>query len=217
MSLLSKWVLGRMGRLRAHPLEGRESPSRIELPPPDVAAGLPLMQALARRRAGREFGTAPLSMVQLSELLWAADGINRPDVHEHTVPSAMNAQELDIYVALADGLFRYDAERHALELVAVSDARAVTGLQGFVDTAPLDLVYVADYARMKLIPSARRDVYAAVCAGASAQNVYLYCASAGLETVVRGLFDERALSEALLLRRDQHILLTQTVGFPKAS
>lgn len=211
MSLVSKWFLGQMGRLRAVPLSG-PAEARVMLPAPDKQGGMPLMQALARRRSERTFGSAPLSPQQLSELLWAADGINRPEIHEHTVPSAMNAQEISIYVALAEGLYRYDAEHHALELVAATDARRVTGLQDFVDTAPLDLVYVADHHRMLMIPEARRDVYAAACTGAVVQNVYLYCASAGLATVVRGLFDARALAGALGLGSHQHIVLTQTVG-----
>lgn len=213
MSLVSKWLRGQMGRLRARPLSG-PAESTIVLPPPDQSGGMPLMLALSRRRSGREFAEQPLSLQQLSDLLWAADGINRPEIHEHTAPSAMNVQEIDIHVALASGLYRYDAERHLLDLVASADARAVTGLQDFVDSAPVDLVYVADFGRMKLIPERRRAEYAAVCAGAITQNVYLYCASAGLATVVRGLFDEPALASALGLEPHQHIVLAQTVGHP---
>lgn len=170
------------------------------------------MQALARRRSQREFAATSLTPQQLSELLWAADGINRPELHEHTAPSAMNAQEIDIYVALAEGLYRYDAERHVLELVASTDARKLTGLQDFVDSAPVDLVYVANHERMRLIPQPKRDVYAAACSGAIAQNVYLYCASAGLASVVRGLFDAASLGAALGLSEHQTIVLSQTVG-----
>lgn len=213
MSLVSKWILGQLGRLRGLPPSG-PSESRITLPPPNREGGMPLMQALARRHSERDFANAPISRQQLSDLLWAADGINRPQIHEHTAPSAMNAQEIDVYVALSDGLYRYDAAHHALDLVAATDARRVTGLQDFVDTAPADLVYVADHDRMKLIPERRRNVYAAACAGAIAQNVYLYCASAGLVTVVRGLFDASALGTALGLAPSQHIVLTQTVGHP---
>lgn len=211
MSLVSKWFLGKLGRLHAVPLDEASRPS-IALPSPILEGGMPLMQALALRHSEREFAPTPLTQQQLSELLWAADGINRPEVHEHTAPSAMNAQEIVTYVALASGLYRYDAERHALHLVASVDARKVTGLQDFVDTAPVDLVYVADYRRMGLIPEGRRLSYASVCAGAIAQNVYLYCASTGLATVVRGLFDEPALGEALGLQEHERVILTQTVG-----
>lgn len=211
MSLIRKWILGQMGRLRAIPVSGHAE-GRVILPAPDMAGGLPLMQALALRHSEREFSDVALSTQELSDLLWTADGINRPDILERTAPSAMNAQEIDVYVALAEGLYRYDAPHHALDLVAATDARRVTGLQDFVDAAPLDLVYVADYGRMHLIPAARRLEYAAVCVGAIAQNVYLYCASSGLATVVRGLFDEKALALSLGLAADQHIILTQTVG-----
>lgn len=213
MGLVRKWFLGQMGRLRAIPVSG-PADARITLPAPDTQGGMPLMRALARRRSERDFSSTPLDPQQLSDLLWAADGINRPEIHEHTAPSAMNAQEIVIYVAMAEGLYRYDPEGHALELVAATDARRVTGLQDFVDTAPLDLVYVADHHRMRTIPEARRDIYAAVCAGAITQNVYLYCASAGLATVVRGLFDAKALALALGLAPHQDIVLTQTVGVP---
>jgi SagB-type dehydrogenase family enzyme len=214
MSLVSKWFLGRLGQLHAIPLSG-PAPECVTLPAPNRVGGMPLMQALALRHSGREFATTPLSQQQLSDLLWAADGINRPEIQEHTAPSAMNAQEIDIYVALSEGLFRYEARRHVLELVASSDARSVTGLQDFVDVAPLDLVYVADHDRMRFIPERSRTSYAAVCAGAIAQNVYLYCASARLATVVRGLFDEAALGTALGLSAHQKIVLTQTVGSPR--
>lgn len=211
MSLIGKWLLGQMGRLRPVVASG-DAEARITLLPPDRLGGMPLMQALARRHSEREFGSAPLAPQQLSDLLWAADGINRPEIHERTAPSAMNAQEIVIYIALAAGLYRYDAEHHLLELVAAIDARRVTGLQDFVDTAPLDLVYVADHHRMRTIPEQRRPEYAAICAGAIAQNVYLYCASAGLATVVRGLFDAGALATALALAPHEHVVLTQTVG-----
>lgn len=215
MSLVSKWVLGRLGLMRALEATG-DSADRVALPAPDRTGGMPLMQALALRRSGREFEQSPLSLQELANLLWAADGINRPDIGEHTAPSAMNAQEIDVYVAIAEGLYRYDCVAHALELVAHSDARRVTGLQEFVDVAPLDLVYVADHSRMRLIPENRRVEYAAICAGAIAQNVYLYCASTGLATVVRGLFDAAPLGAALGLGPHQHIVLTQTVGRPSA-
>jgi SagB-type dehydrogenase family enzyme len=213
MSLVSKWFLGKLGRLRAVELVGPAC-ERVALPPPNKSGGMSLLQALALRHSQRAFRPQPLAAQQLSDLLWAADGINRPEVLEHTAPSAMNAQEIVIYVAQAEGLYRYDAAHHALELVAQADARNVTGLQDFVDSAPLDLVYVADEQRMHLIPASRRLHYAAVCTGAIAQNVYLYCASVGLATVVRGLFDESALAAALGLGAHEKIVLTQTVGWP---
>ena len=92
--------------------------------------------------------------------------------------------------------------------------RRVTGYQDFVDSAPLDLVFVADHARMKLVPAAQREAFAFTAAGAMAQNVYLYCASAGLAAVIRAWFDHRALAAAMGLGADQQLLLAQTVGAP---
>jgi SagB-type dehydrogenase family enzyme len=153
-----------------------------------------------------------LPLQTLSDLLWAAAGINRPELGGRTAPSAMNSQEVQLYVALPQGLFRYDPTAHALQLEVASDVRRVTGYQDFVDTAPLDLIYVADHARMKLVAAAQREAYAFAAAGAMAQNVYLYCASAGLATVIRAWFDRHALSQAMGLESDQQLLLAQTVG-----
>jgi SagB-type dehydrogenase family enzyme len=140
--------------------------------------------------------------------------VNRPG-GGRTAPSAINAQEIDVYVALPAGAYRYDAKAHRLQLVAASDLRRVTGYQDFVDEAPLDLIYVADHARMRMIPVAQRESYASAAAGAIAQNVYLYAASNGLATVIRAWIDRTAVADALGLSHDQQVLLSQTVGYPK--
>jgi len=214
MSTLTKLALGAMGRLRPRPLSGDARP-RIKLPAPDKRGGLPLMQALAKRHSSREFARKPLPLPVLSGLLWAAFGVNRRG-GGRTAPSAIDAQEIDVYVALPDGAYLYDAASHSLQLVAASDLRRVTGYQDFVDEAPLDLVYVADHARMKLVPAASRESYASAAAGAIAQNVYLYAASNGLATVIRAWIDRAAIADALGLTHDQQVLLSQTVGYPKA-
>lgn len=211
MSALAKLVLGTMGKLRPRPAQGDGARS-IELPPPVREGGLPLMQALAQRRSGREFAPTELPLPLLSNLLWAAWGVNRADGHR-TAPSAINAQEIDLYVALPHGAYLYDAAAHALERVAASDLRRVTGYQDFVDEAPLDLVYVADHARMRMVPAAQRESYASVAAGAIAQNVYLFAAGNGLVTVIRAWIDRSAIADALGLTHDQQVLLSQTVGF----
>lgn len=213
MSTLTKLVLGAMGRLRPEPAKGSAA-SSIALPPPELHGGLPLMEALARRHSSREFKPDALPPLVLSALLWAAYGINRAD-GGRTAPSALNAQEIDIYITLPVGAYRYDAAAHALNLAAAGDVRRVTGYQDFVDEAPLDLVYVADHARMGAVPVAQRALYASTAAGAIAQNVYLYCASAGLATVIRAWLDRDAIAEALGLPHDQQVLLGQTVGYPK--
>ncbi len=211
MNLLTKMALGMLGQLHGQPASGTVL-GELALPPAQTTGGLPLMQALQRRQSGREFRPDALSPQQLSDLLWAAAGINRSEHGGRTAPSAMNAQEVDLYLALPQGLYRYEPQRHVLLLVKAEDVRRVTGYQDFVDNAPLDLVFVADHSRMKLVPAAARESYASVAAGAMAQNVYLYCASAGLVTVVRAWFDRTALTQAMGLTPDQQVLLPQTVG-----
>jgi len=213
MNTLTKLALGLMGQLRPLPVLDEGAPT-IELPTPRTEGGKPLMQALRLRRSQREFATQALPRQTLSDLLWAAAGINRPKLDGRTAPSAMHAQEVHLYVALPEGLYLYEPAAHRLRQARASDVRRVTGYQDFVDTAPLDLIYVADHARMKLVPADRREAYAFAAAGAMAQNVYLFCASAGLATVIRGWFDGHALTQAMQLPPDQHLLLAQTVGRP---
>ncbi len=187
----------------------------ISLPSPQTDGGKPLMQALKDRHTTREFSAEKLSPQMLSNLLWAAFGINRPDTGKRTAPSAMNWQEIDIYVATADGLYVYDAKGNKLDPVLADDVRGATGMQPFVKDAPLDLVYVADLAKTGKSSAEDKNFYTAADAGFIAQNVYLFCASEGLAVVVRGNVDRAALAKVMKLRPDQKILLGQTVGYPK--
>ena len=216
MNTLTKMALGLIGQLKAQPAVG-DAAGTTYLPAANITGGLPLMQALAQRQSLREFEPTALPLQMLSDLLWAAAGINRPELGGRTTPSAMNAQELDVYAALPTGLYRYVAKTQTLHLVSASDVRRVTGYQDFVDNAPLDLVFVADYSHMKLVPASQRLSYASVAAGAMAQNVYLYCASAGLATVIRAWLDRDALAKAMGLNNEQQVLLSQTVGWPKGA
>lgn len=216
MNTLTKMAQGLIGQLKPLPAIGT-SIKTTQLPPPDKEGGLPLMQTLARRQSGRAFDPAPLEPQTLSNLLWAAGGVNRDKLGGRTTPSAMNSQEVMVYLALPEGLYCYDAPTHALHLISATDVRRVTGYQDFVDNAPLDLVFVADFARMKLVPAAQRAAFASAAAGAMAQNVYLFCASAGLATVIRAWLDRDALAHAMGLNTDQQVLLSQTVGKPKAA
>src|SRR5512137_85701 len=187
----------------------------IALPPPQTIGTVSLMQALRLRRSTREFSSRPLAPDVLSTLLWSAFGVNRPDSGGRTAPSAHNWQEIEVFVALGDGAYRYDAREHVLRLVAAGDLRAATGVQDFVAAAPVNLVYVADFGKMGDASAEDRTFYASADAGFVAQNVYLYCATAGLACVVRGLIDRRKLAPALRLRIDQRIVLAQTVGYAK--
>lgn len=211
MNALTKLALGLIGQLKPLPPVGDAMPLRVLLPP-SLSGGMPLMSALSSRQSVREFSPEPLPEQVLSGLLWAAGGINRHDLDGRTAPSAMNAKEVLLYVAMPQGLCLYEPKPHTLRLVVASDVRRVTSSQDFVDTAPLDLVFVADHARTRLVPAAQREAYAHATAGAMAQNVYLYCASEGLATVIRAWFDRDALARAVGLQADHQLLLSQTVG-----
>jgi len=187
----------------------------VQLLEPQMDSGRPLMQVLKDRRSSRAFSTEKLPMQVLSNMLWAAFGVNRPDSGKRTAPSASNRQEIDIYVATADGLYLYDAKAHALEPVLAEDIRAVTGRQPFVQEAPVNLIYVADFSRMGKATDDKKVFYSAADTGFISQNVYLYCASEGLATVVRGLIDKPALTKVMKLRPDQRVILAQSVGYPK--
>jgi len=186
----------------------------VKLPPPQTAGGRPLMQVLNERKSAREFGPGTLSPQALSNLLWAAFGINRPD-GRRTAPSAMNWQEVDIYVATAEGVYVYDAKANALNPVVSGDFRAATGTQSFVKGAAINLVYVADFSRAGAQANPDAEMYAAADVGFIAENVYLYCASEGLATVVRASIDKPALAKTLNLQRNQKVILAQSVGYPK--
>jgi SagB-type dehydrogenase family enzyme len=211
MSTLTKLALGMMGRLRPEPPQGHAATS-IALPSPDKTGGLPLMEALSKRHSARDFSPDELPLPVLSNLLWAAFGVNRIE-GGRTAPSALNAQEVDVFVALPSGGYRYDAATHTLRLTAASDLRRVTGYQDFVDEAPLDLVFVADHSRLSMVPVENRTLFAYAAAGAISQNVYLFAASNNLSTVIRAWIDRAAIADALGLAHDQQVLLSQTVGY----
>jgi SagB-type dehydrogenase family enzyme len=186
----------------------------IKLPVPQLDRGKPLMQALADRKSARSFSMKKLPVGILSNMLWAAYGVNRPESGHRTSPSAMNWQEIDIYVATSEGLYRYNAKEHSLDPVLNKDIRSFTGKQPFVSEAPVNLIYVADYSRMGGATAEEMVFYSAADTGFISQNVYLYCASEGLATVVRGLIDRDALADIMKLRSNQKIILAQTVGYP---
>ena len=181
---------------------------------PRMSGGKPVMQALKERKSTRDFKADSLSEQQMSDLLWAAFGMNRPEIDHRTAPSAQNVQDVDIYAATVDGLFLYEAKPHSLKKVSDKDLRPLTSGQPFAKIAPVQLVYVSDYARMAKVKPEQRDLYAGVDTGCIVQNVYLFCASEGLASVVHEL-DRDPLAKAMNLRPDQHIVVAQTVGFPK--
>lgn len=187
----------------------------IELPKPEMTGGMPLQQALKERHSTREFAPDSLPLPVLSNLLWAAAGINRPEEGKRTAPSAMNWQEVDVYVAGATGLYLYDPAGNALNPISADDIREKTGGQPFVKEAPINLIYVSDMAKMDRVPDSVKERYIAVDAAFMAENVYLFCASAGLAVVVRGSVDHDVLAPIMKLRPGQRVVLAQTIGYPK--
>ena len=186
----------------------------ILLPQPQTDGGKPFMRALEERRTVREFKADKLPAQVLGDVLWAGFGINRSGTGNRTAPSAMNSQEVDLYVALAEGLYRYEAKPHRLQPVSGEDVRTRTTGQAELKAAPVVLIFVADLSRLAKAKPESRQFYSAFDAGCISENIYLYCASAGLGTVVHEL--ERApLAAAMKLNPEQQIILAQAVGYPR--
>ena len=187
----------------------------IKLPAPVMEGGKPLMDVLKLRYSTREYAPDRLPPQTLANLLWAAWGINRPD-GRRTAPSASNRQEIDIYLTLPEGAFVWDAKANVLNPVVGDDLRAATGSQPFPATAALNLVYVADLAKAgRSTTDPQQMLNIGADAGFIAENVYLFCASEGLASVVRAMVPKEALAKSLKLRDTQVIVLAQTVGHPK--
>ena len=185
------------------------------LPRPSPGDSGSLMSALKNRKSTRSFSKKPLSRQVLSDLLWAAFGVNRPDSGKRTAPSPMNVQEIEIYAVTADGLYLYDARFHQLILLSDEDIRSLCGTQGFVAHAPLNLIYVADFSKLGDREDDKKMFYSAADAAFISQNVYLFCAVSGLGTVVRDWIDRPPLAAKISLRKEQRIILAQTIGYPK--
>ncbi len=179
----------------------------IKLPAPKIDGGMPLMQALNKRQTSRSFSFKELDKQTLSNLLWAANGFNRSD--KRTAPTASNRQELEIYAVMASGSYWYDAKNNTLVQKVKGDIRAVTGKNEFVGGAPLNIIIIADTEKQ-----ANKE-YHYIDAGYISQNIYLFCASEGLSTVVRAMIDREALAKAMKLTDKQVVVVGQTVGFPK--
>ena len=180
--------------------------SDIVLPQPQKTGGMPLMEALSNRKSTREFSTEKrLSEQQLSDLLWAACGFNRED--KLTIPTALNKQEITIYVIAPEGAWLYAAKENKLVEVTTEDVREYSAAQDFAKKALLNIAIVSDKELMQ------NDIYAGTDAGAVMQNIYLWCAANGVGTVTRGSFDGETLGKALKLGEKQQIILVQSVGY----
>lgn len=186
----------------------------IKLQTPDTTAGVALMTAIQQRKSDREFENKNLSLKHLSEILWAANGVNRSE-GKRTVPSALALYPLRTYAVLANGIYLYDPAKHELQPVAEGDYRELAGLQPFVATAPLNLIFIADYSAYieRNIPKDKFLYLAGLDAGHCTQNVYLYCASEGLKAVVRAGAKEKELLELLKFNENYQFVVAQSIGY----
>lgn len=187
----------------------------IQLPEPSKTGGMPLKEALAKRVSSRAFSEKEIPLQVLSDLLWAAWGISRPENGRRTAPSANNRQDIEIYVSTARGVYLYDAPSHSLILHMEKDIRDKTGRQEFAGKAPLNLIFVSDYSKLAANTDDVRLFYSGAHTGFISQNVYLFCTSEGLNTVIRALVDKEVLKLELGLPENKHVTLCQTVGYPQ--
>ena len=199
----------------------------IQLLPPQIEGGKPLMQVLKDRKSWRLYTTEKIPIQVLSNLLWSAFGINRPERGLRTAPTGGNRQDIDIYVATADGVYVYEAKANILNPVLAEDVRSLSGRQypppivpanlvPPLDEAPVNLIYVCDGSKKSKISTEEENLRSAFAhTGFISQNVFLFCASEGLATVVRLWFDKAALEKKMRLRPEQYALLVQSVGYPR--
>ena len=187
----------------------------IKLNAPNKSRGSAVMKALADRQSIREYDSKDISLQDLSDLLWAANGVSRQD-GRRTAPSAMNRQEIDVYVIREDGAYLYDATAHALKPVSKGDHRkAVAAQQDFAATAPISIVLVANLEKLGDPTQEGTRMTANFDAGIVCQNINLFCAAVGLATVPRGSMNQNELKSALKLSDTQIIAINNPVGYPK--
>lgn len=190
------------------------SQNKIQLPKPELDKGKSLMECLQQRKTTRNFTTEKLDNHKISNILWAANGLNRPEDNRYTAPTAMNMQELSLYLAKDDGLYFYNPIDNSLEKLSNEDIRKETGTQVFVGKADFELIIVADIAKMgKVQDPTRYSFYAGRDAGYISQNIYLICASEGIGTVARGSFDNDKIVKLMKLDKNKFITLVHTIGY----
>jgi nitroreductase len=187
----------------------------IKLPEPNKTGGKPLMQAMNERQSSRDFIDKDLTQQQISDLLWSAYGINRPETGKHTIPTSRNIQDMEVYITTKEGAFLYLPKENALQKLSGTDIREITGKQDFVKVAAVNLVYVSDFSKAGTASDEIKTMTAATHCGSMGQNVYLYCASEGLISVFRAMVDKAELAKALNLPENKRVIYCQSVGYSK--
>ena len=184
--------------------------AEVALPAPAKTGGMPLMQALAERKTIRDYKPAELDAATISEILYAANGVNRPD-GKRTIPTAMNTQDLEVYIALPNAAYHYDAKANKLVKIADGDFRAeLITRKDLANNSACILVYASDSSKF---PNDIR--FPAIHVGEASQDVYLYAASKGLGTVSLGMYDEKGVRKVFKLDDKMTVILAQAVGVPK--
>ncbi|MCU0457607.1 MAG: SagB/ThcOx family dehydrogenase [Bacteroidales bacterium] len=192
-----------------------QAPQDIRLNAPDMERGLTIMKAFGRRASATSFSQEELSLQDLSDLLWASNGINRPESGKRTAPTAVNAQDVDIYVLLKTGAYLYDHKTNSLRGIAPGDNRKlVSDRQTNFAGAPVMLVLVSDISRFRGDDNDRKLSWAAMDAGIVSQNISLFCAGTGMVTRPRASMDFEGLKKLLNLTATQYPLLNNPVGYP---
>ncbi|MBU0486470.1 MAG: nitroreductase family protein [Bacteroidetes bacterium] len=195
-------------------LSSMSAQDTLFLPEPVMTGGMPLMEALKKRCTTREFADKELSMQQISNLLWAATGVNRPETGKMTAPTARDSREIDVYIVLKTATYKYVPAQNILILQKMGDFRSDVGKQDFTKEAALGLLYVVDFSKMPNTPQEKLDLYGATDTGFISQNVYLFCASENLATVVLGSINREEIAATFQFSKNQKVILTQVVGFP---
>jgi SagB-type dehydrogenase family enzyme len=188
----------------------------ITLLKPSLTNDKPFMQVIKERKSEREFSEKELSLQDLSNIMWCANGINRTESGKRTIPTAMNKQDIEVYAVMKEGVYYYNAEKHELIPVISGDLRKLTGNQPWIASAPLNLVVASDTSKFNMIKD-RSMILPVSCidAGHASQNVYLYCSAANLNVVTRTGFDKQKFEEAMKLKPQQVAILALTIGYPK--
>lgn len=195
-------------------LASAQDTKTIQLNPPDLNRGYPVMKALSLRASVNDYKEEDLSLQDLSDLLWAANGVNRPESGKRTAPSAMNSQDIDVYVVMKSGAYLYNAQKHILEFISEGDYREfVADRQADFAKAPLFLVLVSDISRFTRGEESGKMTWAAEDAGIVSQNIAIFCASVDLGTRPRASMNQEKLKEVLQLTDSQHPMLNHPVGY----
>jgi SagB-type dehydrogenase family enzyme len=193
----------------------------IKLNEPNKKRGLPFMETLSVKASAREWSDEELNLQDLSDLLWAANGINRPEEKKYTASSAMNAHDVDLYLFMKDGVYLYDADTHALRQILDGDHRSEImmapppGARPAPSNPPVQIILISETARFRAGSPELKYEWGAIDAGIVSQNISLFCAATGLKTRPRAMMDRERIKKLLDLKETQHVFLNHPVGYAK--